>query len=193
MLPITVDLKSFSNMDDEQFYKFCVDNPDLQIERDSNFNIIFMSPVNFKASQFNSFINTELSKWFSENEKGVLINDSSCGFTLSNNAVRSPDAAWISEERMSSVTETEKEKFPKVCPDFVVEIISSKDDEEWQKNKMKEWITNGVRLGWLINPKTKMVFIYRENQNNFEKAEWNILIGENILGGLKIDLRKFRF
>jgi Uma2 family endonuclease len=84
--------------------------------------------------------------------------DSSIAFKLLNGAVRSPDGANLTEK------EKEKEQFPPLCPDFIVEIKSSSDVLFSQENKMAEWLSNGRKLAWLINPAEKFTLVFYNDE-----------------------------
>lgn len=148
---------------DEEFYAFCRENPDLKFERTAKGEIIIMSPTGGITGSRNSEIATVLGNWNRANRSGKVF-DSSTGFHLPNGAIRSPDAAWIDKSRWETLSETEKEKFPPLCPDFVIELMSSSDDLKEAQAKMDEWIANGCRLAWLIFPKEEQVFIYEKGQ-----------------------------
>lgn len=176
-------------MSDEEFFNFCKQNPALRLERDHNKQIFIMAPTTTYTGGLNADITTELNLWNRKSKKGKVF-DSSTGFTLPDKAVFSPDASWISNEKMNLLTEKQKEKFAPVCPDFVIELKSKSDNLDTLKNKMLKWIENGTRLAWLIDPTNKQVFIYRAD-DSFEiiKGFNNKLSGENILPGFKLDLQ----
>ena len=115
-----------------------------------------------ETGSFNSEITTELTIWNRQQKSGKTF-DSSTGFTLPNNAVKSPDAAWIEIERWKALSPEDRKKFAHISPDFVIEIRSESDKIDRLKAKMSEYIENGVRLGWLIDPVEEEVWIYREN------------------------------
>ncbi len=115
--------------------------------------------------------------------------DSSTAFKLPSTAVRSPDVSWITNERWNKLTAEEQEKFPPICPDFVIELVSASDNEEDVKKKMlNEWMKNGCRLGWLINPFNQKVFIYRQGQEVQETDFSSPLKGEDVLAGFELNL-----
>lgn len=186
--PLELHYKRF-RLNDDEFYDFCTQNDELKFERDSHGNIIIMPNTGGKTGELNSALNAELFIWNRKFKLGTVF-DSSTAFKLPTSAVRSPDVAWISKERWDSLTESEQEKFPPLCPDFVIELMSLSDNEVDSKKKMtEEWMANGCRLAWLINPLSEKVFIYRENGeilivNGFE----NKLSGEDILPNFELDL-----
>ena len=130
------------------------------LERDANGNIILMPPTGSETGRYNADISGEIWSWNRRKKLGFVF-DSSTGFKLPNSAVRSPDVAWVSQERWEAVSEKDRQTFAPLCPDFVVEIRSTSDELKVLKDKMEEYRTNGCRLGWLIDRAGKQVFIYR--------------------------------
>jgi Uma2 family endonuclease len=125
--------------------------------------------------------------WSDTNFTGIAFDSSTC-FKLPNGADRSPDASWIKLERWDALTEEEKQKFPPICPDFVIELLSPSDSLKVAQEKMREYIDNGVRLGWLINRKSRQVEIYRQVQE-VEVLESPItLSGEDVLQGFILNI-----
>lgn len=185
--PIILTMKSF-RLSDEEFFRFCVENDPLKFERDENGNIIVMANTGGKTGRLNMKIAFQLEKWNMENKLGESF-DSSTAFRLENTAVRSPDAAWVSKERWERLTEKEKEQFPPICPDFVIELLSVSDELASTQLKMREWIANGCHLAWLINPYEQKAYIYRhggktEVVDSFEGK----LFGEEVLKGFEFEL-----
>ncbi len=181
---ITLDTHSLGGFTDEEFYRFCLDNRDLKFERDAQQNIIVMSNTGGKTRKRNAEILAELIFWNRKNKTGVCF-DSSTAFKLPNGAVRSPDAAWIKSDRWNALTDQEKEQFPPLCPDFVIEIKSPTDQLAVQKNKMEEWMANGCQLAWLINPDEVMTYVYHAGKT--EVYPFNkILSGYEVLEGFEV-------
>src|SRR5581483_3814065 len=89
--------------------------------------------------------------------------DSSGGFRLPNTAVRSPDAAWMLRSRYEEIPAAQREEFIPACPDFVLELRSRTDRLRDVQAKMREYLANGARLGWLLDPTTRTVYVYRPN------------------------------
>jgi Uma2 family endonuclease len=165
-MPLPINLSSLtamSKMSDQQFHDFCQTNPDLQIERNANGEIIVMPPAFADTGNRNGRVFGQLFVWSEADGTGEAF-DSSSGFTLPNGAIRSPDAAWILYERWNALTPEQQASFAPVVPDFVVELRSSSDTLVSLKEKMEEYIANGVRLGLLIDRKNCQVHVYRANQ-----------------------------
>jgi len=91
---------------------------------------------------------------------------------------------------LPDLPESERSKFAAIVPDFVVEVRSKSDRINVLKDKMLEWIENGVRLAWLIDPKTETAYIYRKNGDieTFEDFS-QILNGEDVIKGFEFDLK----
>jgi Uma2 family endonuclease len=187
---INIELKGFlsDDMTDKEFFNFCIQNDGQRVERDENKQIFIMAPTASNTGAYNIDISTELNLWNRKNKSGKSF-DSSTGFTLPDRSVRSPDASWIKLDRWNSLPEREKEKFAKICPDFVIELKSKSDSLKYLKAKMIKWIENGCRLAWLIDLQKKQTTVYRENGSieiveGFDKK----LSGEKVLPGFELDL-----
>jgi Uma2 family endonuclease len=147
-------------MNDDQFFDFCQANRELRIERTADGDILIMSPTGARSGRRNATITMRLGIWAERNGAGVVF-DCNTGFRLPNGATRSPDAAWILKSRLERFSIAEQEKFLPLCPDFVIELKSPTDRLVDLKNKLQEYVKNGARLGWLLNPEVSQVLIYR--------------------------------
>lgn len=175
-------------MTDEEFLKFCLENPDLRIERNSNLEIVIMSPVTSKSGNHSGEIFRQLSNWAMINNKGLAF-DSSAGFTLPDRSVLSPDAAWVSNEKWDSISEDDQDKFAPVCPEFVIEVRSKSDYLDDLKKKMKLWISNGAVLAWLIDPREEVSYIFRPGMSEKEIKGLNQkILGAGPVTGFELDL-----
>ncbi len=174
----------------EGFLELCQANQDLQLERSATGEVIIMPPTFSWTGKQNSGLNAQLWNWNDQTGLGIVF-DSSTGFTLPNSAVRSPDASWVSNERWEALTESQqKEEFSPLSPDFVVELRSSSDSLKKLREKMQEYIDNGVRLGWLIDSTTQKVEIYRLGQDVEVLESPATLSGEDVLPRFVLDLGK---
>jgi Uma2 family endonuclease len=170
------------------FVELCQANQNLRLERTATGEIIIMPPTYPWTGQQNSGLNAQLWLWNRQTGLGITF-DSSTGFTLPNGAVRSPDVSWVSNERWEALTETQqKEEFSPLSPDCVVELRSSSDSLKKLREKMQEYMENGVRLGWLIDGKTKEVEIYRQGQYVEVLGSPTTVSGEDVLPGFVLDL-----
>jgi Uma2 family endonuclease len=131
-----------------------------------------------------------LWNWNDQTGLGIVF-DSSTGFTLPSGAVQSPDASWVSNERWNALTESQqREEFSPLSPDFVVELRSQSDSLKKLREKMQEYMDNGVRLGWLINSTNKQVEIYRPDRDVEVLQSPTTLSGENVLPRFVLNLNK---
>lgn len=180
--------KNPEELTDDELYEFCVLNKGLRIERDRGQNIIIMAPVGGNSGFFEKELIFEVESWVRESQSGYSFS-SSTGFLLPNGAMRSPDACWVSEERWSVLTEQQKQKFPPVVPDFIVEIRSETDALKAVQAKMQEWVKNGVRLAWLLDSKNERAYIYRaDGKVETVKGFSQLLSGEQVMPGFELDL-----
>ena len=174
-------------MTPEEFWDFCQENPQVRAELTKDGDMIIMPPTGFETSDRNAEITTQLRVW-SKKEKTGKVTDSNGGFILPNGATYAPDASWTKNERLEKFSAKQKKKFLPLCPDFIIELRSESDNLNELKDKMAEYIENGARLGWLINPKEKEVYIYRPNQEVETLQNPRKISGENVLADFELDL-----
>ena len=174
----------------EQFTALAAVNRDLKLERTAQGELIVNPPTGWETGEYNCSITGELYLWWRNSGESGKVFDSSTGFILPNGATRSPDASWVSQSRWDGLTPQQKGTFANICPDFVVELRSSSDRVEPLQDKMREYIDNGAKLGWLLNPQHRIVEIYRGGlavevlENPVE------LSGEKVLPGFVLNLRR---
>ena len=181
-------VKAKRRFSDREYYEIDAANEELRIETnaDGDFEI---SPRSFlETSRQNMEIIGQIGNWAHKDKIGVCF-ESSAKFTLSNGAKRMPDAAWILKERYFAFSETERtERFTRIAPDFVIELRSKLDRLSILQKKMKEYIENGVRLGWLIDPYKKRVHVYRADKTVEVLNNPKTVSGEDVLRGFELDL-----
>ncbi|MBW4561643.1 MAG: Uma2 family endonuclease [Mojavia pulchra JT2-VF2] len=187
MNALTVNLKPALELTDEQFFQLCQANRGLRFERTATGELIIMPPVGGETSNRNGRLNQQLFNWADADGTGIAF-DSSAGFKLPNGADRSPDASWVKLERWNALTQEQQTRFLPLCPDFVIELLSPSDSLKETQAKMREYQHNGVRLGWLINRKSRQVEIYRQGQEVEVLDSPATLSGENVLQGFVLNL-----
>jgi Uma2 family endonuclease len=187
MLAVTINFSSIAQITDDQFYQLCRENPDVKFERNATGEVIVMSPTGGETGNCNFEISIDFGIWNRQTRLGVGFDSSTC-FKLPSGASRSPDIAWIKQERWDALTAEEKQKFPPIAPDFVLELMSPTDSLKDTQDKMQEYMSNGVKLGWLINRKTRRVEIYRQGQAVEVLESPAELSGEDILPGFVLNL-----
>jgi len=147
---------------DDQFEKLCWDNPDLRIELTSRGELIVMPPTSLLTGSRNSILTRRLAEWTESDGRGMSF-DSSTLFTLPDGSKRSPDACWILREKVEKLSYEERKGFALIVPDFVIELRSPSDRWQVLEEKMLDYVANGVRLAWLIDPEQMRVLVYRPN------------------------------
>ncbi|MCC3435062.1 MAG: Uma2 family endonuclease [Oscillatoriales cyanobacterium] len=171
----------------EQFVELAIANRELQLERTATGELIVNPPTGGETGYRNLDIEGQIWLWNRRTRLGKAFN-SSTGFHLPNGADRSPDAAWVRQERWDALTPEQKEGFIPLSPDFVVELRSKTDRIKPLQDKMQEYMENQVRLGWLIDRKNRKVEIYRQNQELELLENPATLSGEDVLPGFVLDL-----
>ncbi|MGK7874422.1 MAG: Uma2 family endonuclease [Xenococcaceae cyanobacterium] len=188
MAAFTVNFNPIIELTDDQFYQLCRSNPDVKFERNAKGELIIMPPTGGETGNHNSEINADFVIWNRQTKLGKVFDSSTC-FKLPNGADRSPDVSWIKQERWEALTPEQKEKFPPIAPDFVLELMSPTDSLRETQDKMQEYMANKVKLGWLINPKTRRVEIYRQGQDVEVLRSPTTLSGEDVLPGFVLNLQ----
>jgi Uma2 family endonuclease len=188
MTAYTINLNPVVEMTDEQFYGLCRANPDIKFERDTQGKLIIMPPTGGETGHRNFEIGADFAIWNRKNQLGICFDSSTC-FRLPNGGSRSPDVAWIRQDRWDALTSEQKEKFPPIAPDFVLKLTSPTDSLKETQAKMQEYMLGGVKLGWLIHRKTRMVEIYRPGQEVEVLESPSTLSGETVLPEFILDLQ----
>ena len=186
MTAVTLNLDSITTLTHEQFWELSLDNRDVRLELTAQGRLIVMPPTGWESGKRNSNLNLDLGLWNRQTQLGVVF-DSSTGFTLPNGAIRSPDVAWVKQDRLDALQPI-PEGFLPLAPDFVIELRSSSDSLKDLRDKMKEYMDHGVQLGWLINPKDNEVEVYRPEQKVEVLPRPGKLLGEKVLPGFELNL-----
>ena len=192
MYNLTVKIPPSLQFTDDELFQLCSANKELRIERNSTGQIIFMAPSGANSSRRNSIVNLKVGLWNEQFKLGI-VTDSAGGFILENSAMRAPDVAWFTSEKWNTFTDEQREKFLKICPDFIVEIRSKSDSLKELQEKLEEWIENGCRLAWLIDPYEQNAHIYRSKGDvqiitSFDEE----LNGEDVLPKFTFSLNDLR-
>lgn len=181
-----VDLSAVS-LTGDQFYRLCIDNPELRMELTAEGELILMSPTGAKTGHRNAQLTYQLVGWANTDGSGTTF-DSSTIFSLPNGAKRSPDASWIRNERWNALSAEEQEKFAPICPDFVAELRSPSDNLDELKLKMEEYMENDSKLGWLLDPLERRAYVYRPDRKVECLENPQSLDGEDVLKGFVLEL-----
>jgi Uma2 family endonuclease len=184
--PFFLDFRAVE-MTDEQFLQFCADNGDLRFELTAKKELIVMPPAGLGSGWRELRVGRRLDTWAEEDGTGMAYGPSA-GFRLPNGAVRAPDASWLRLSRRDGLTEDERERIAPICPDFVLEIRSPSDSLAVVQAKMQEYMENGARLGWLIDPFQRRVHVYRPGQPVEVLEDPVTVAGEDVLPGFDLNL-----
>ena len=188
MTAITINFNNIVKFSDDQFYQLCRDNPDIKFERNANGELIVMPPTGGETGKRNAKLTARFVLWNEQIQLGEVFDSSTC-FKLPNGPDRSPDVSWIKLTRWIALSAEQREKFPPIAPDFVLELMSPSDSLSETQAKMQEYMNAGVKLGWLIDRKTRRVEIYRQGQPKEVLESLTSLSGENILPGFVLNLQ----
>lgn len=188
-LPLKLDTRSVQ-LTDEQFYQLCVSNPEWQVERSPQGELIIMSPVGGESGNQEIEFGVDLGIWNRQTGLGKIFSSSTI-FKLPGGGERSPDAAWVELARWEALTAEQRRKFPPIAPDFVMELRSATDRLKPLQEKMEEYLASGVHLGWLVNPQDQQVEIYRQGQQKEVRHLPTLLSGEQVLPGFELQVKRF--
>ena len=187
--PIRLRLRPILDVNEDKFFAWCQLNRDLRFERTAEGDVVIMSPAGGETGNRNARLNAFLTVWALNNGNGEPF-DSSTGFVLPNGATRSPDAAWVRRSRLATLSPEQKKKFLPLCPDFLIELRSPSDSLEAIQEKMQEYLANGARLGWLIDPLDRRVFVYRPEAGVKCLDNPATISGDPELPGFRLDLSR---
>jgi Uma2 family endonuclease len=188
MAVLTLDLSSIADISRLQFRQIAADNPEMRLERSKQGHLIIMAPTGGETGSRNFDLIGQLYIWNQSKQIGKAF-DSSTGFELPNGGDRSPDVSWIPLEKWEALTPEERRGFLPLCPDFAIELMSRSDSWPQTQAKMLEYMDSGCRLGWLIDPKSKLVAIYRLGQAVEILTAPDSLSGADVLPGFLLDAR----
>ena len=185
--PLVLHLNPPIPLTDDQLFEFCQQNSIYQVERDASGDLLVTPPTGFITSVRNSEVTMRLRTWADRDRRGVA-SGSSAGFFLPNGALRAPDAAWTLRSRLRTIPREQLEKFVPLCPDFVIELKSPSDTLSSLQAKLTEYIDNGARLGWLIDPYRRQVHVYRPARDPEILDNPASVAGDPELTGFTLDL-----
>lgn len=182
----TLILDPESPPSEEQFLAFCEANPELRVERSAKGEIFIVPPAGGASDYRNADAISQLFVWARHSGRGKGFGATAL-FLLEDGSALSPDAAWVSAERLSSLTARERAGFLRLCPEFVIEVLSPSDRLPAAQRKMRAWIANGASLGWLIDGDAMRVYVYRQT-GEVEIVTGDHIDGEGPVAGFRLDL-----
>jgi len=182
-----IRVRPAARLSDDELFELCGRNKGLRIERTEGGELVIMSPTGGETSRRNAALVAALFGWASRDGSGIVF-DSNGGFILPNGAERAPDASWVRKARWDALTPAQRERFPPLCPDFVAELRSPSDALDELHAKMREYADNGARLGWLLDPEARRVWVYEVRREAVCLEQPAELRGGEVLPGLVIEL-----
>ena len=190
MTAFTIDFSSITSFTDEQFDRLCMANPEIKFERTPAGELVIMSPTGGETGKRNVELAADFVFWNRQMKLGVVFDSSTC-FRLPGGGDRSPDVSWVEQSRWDALSPEEQRKFPPICPDFVLELLSPSDNLFTTQKKMQEYLASGIRLCWLIDFENRRVEIYRQGQAVETVSAPAELSGEAVLSGFVLSLNWF--
>jgi Uma2 family endonuclease len=175
-------------LSDDEFERMCERSDFASLERSREGIIIVNAPAGGMTSDGNSEINRQLRNWWAQHRRGRVF-DSSAGFFLPDGSVLSPDAAYITAMQLEGVTREQMARFLRLVPAFVIELRSESDRLPPVAEKMEAWVSNGVQLGWLIDPYVRRVHVYQPGSAPGIEAG-NRIAGAGPVDGFVLDLEE---
>lgn len=191
-VPLPVTIRLARPLSDEELLAFCAANDGLEIESDADGSITVMTPAGSDTSRLNLILAGELLAWARQKGNGVAFGPD-LGVRFADRALRAPDAAWLSNERLKGARGRAKKLkgFLPVCPEFVAELRSPSDRASKVEAKMEFWMARGAQLGWLIDPERKLAMIYRPEREPETLLRPEFLEGEGPIKGFRLAMREF--
>jgi len=162
-VPVRLVFETGRGVSKDAYLAFCRANPDLRCERTAEGEIVIVPPAGGESANRSMKVSAQLYNWAERDGRGEAF-DASAEFLLPDGSALSPDAAWVSNKSLRRLTWEQRREFPPVCPEFIVEVMSPSDNLRRAKAKMEVWISNGVRLGWLIDADHQTVYVYRRGR-----------------------------
>jgi Uma2 family endonuclease len=184
-MPLPLRFRPETPMSDEELMRFCAANDALRVERDANGEILVMTPAGNRTGRKNTAIISALDAWAVQDGRGYAF-DSNTGFTLPDGSMRSPDAAWVEAARWDALSEDDKDRFSPICPDFIIELRSQSDSLAELEAKMEQWIANGAKVAWLIDPERQVVSIYRPDDEPEVLHHPTSVQGNGVIAGFEL-------
>jgi Uma2 family endonuclease len=189
--PATLVLDRDNRLTDETYFAFCTANPDLDLERTPEGEIVIVPPCGGESDYRSVKAVVALDSWAVADKRGKSFG-SSVQFILPDGSALLPDAAWASNQRLAALSKAERRQFLRLTPEFVIEMLSPSDRLDAAKRKMRLWAANGVELGWLIDADNRQVYAYREKTQPRLVSGAECIAGEGPVEGFVLPLADIR-
>jgi Uma2 family endonuclease len=132
--PVRILPDSKRRFSDREYLAFCRANPELNVERTSEGEIVIVPPAGGESSYRNIKASRYLDDWAEKDGRGTAF-DSSAQFMLPDGSALSPDAAWVSHESLNKLTWRQRRQFLRLTPEFIIEVRSPGDSPKKAKSK----------------------------------------------------------
>lgn len=174
-------------LSEEQFAELCIRNPEMRFEYTGTGDLIIMTSTGGWTGHLNMRLAVRVGSWAEADGTGLAF-DSSTLFRLPNGAMRRPDVSWVSRERWDALSPSEQRGIVPLCLDFVLELRSPSDSLSTLQDKMQEYLDNGARLGWLIDPIQRVVDVYQPAETIVHLEVPQEVAAEPVLPGFTLNL-----
>ena len=180
----TITFQPMKRMSPAELLEFSQLNRNLQCELNANGTVVLKTPLRLRYTSLTNRIVQKLEEWNENAEDGAVLT-ARMGFVLRNGAIRHPAVAWVKNIKMAAQIEHLIEH----VPDFFIEYLTESESLSIARARMQEYISNGARLGWLIDLENETVYIFQENKEvETIKGFENPLVGDDILRGFVLSL-----
>jgi Uma2 family endonuclease len=176
-------------MSDDELIAFSEANKPCRVERLASGEILVMTPSGFENNRREAYVVHELFAWAEVDGRGAAFS-SNAGFNLPDGSTLSPDGGWVESGRLAALSVRERERFLPFAPDFLIEILSPSDSLPELDAKMEQWIANGVRLAWRIDPFGGTVAIYAPGQAPVVLSRPEAVEGTEPVAGFRLKMAR---
>jgi Uma2 family endonuclease len=162
-------------------------NRELQCEINANGSMSLRMPPRPRYATATAKIEQVLAEWNDKNgtPEGTILTTRT-GFVLRNAAVRHPALAWIKSYKMAA----QNDHLIEQAPDFFVEFLTTSESLAIARSRMSEYISNGAKLGWLLDLDNEVVYIFGQNFENSIEDFAQKLSGGEVIKGFEFSLTK---
>jgi Uma2 family endonuclease len=169
-----------------QFVKLRQEFPDAIVEYTADGEIIIIPGTDFESGERGLEVAAQLRDWARASGDG-RVGGPEGSFLFPDGSRRSPDAAWCDSARWEAAKRPDT-RFPVFVPDLVIEVRSPEQRVRALREKMEEYIANGVQLGWLVDPIDRTVTIYRPGRPAETLSDPSSVAGEGPVDGFVLQL-----
>ena len=190
-IPLVEFGKSLDDADfDEWFEAFAERNSDMyEYEISSTGHLLIREPTGYPGAVYEGEMITGLFNW--ARQHGGVAFPSSSRFTLPDGSYFGPDAAWISEERRHLLDEPVRRAFPRVAPDFIVEVKSPSNSNAELLDKIDLFLQHGTELAWFVDAETRTVIKFRPGREPETLHDPEYIDGDaDVLPGFRFAVRE---